>query len=508
MTLIMVQTFYLVKEEFDPDKDYGIEIRKQFGKCLSVLKKGERINLNEFVQSHLNQFTSMEQSLKSNRTLIYHSFTIGKKIGMLETLSQEESGMSISMDNFRKLESISYLMLQLGGSKYKNLKTTKDRGTAISYAYKLWKFNEWLHGKTFEFQTSEQQGKETFLRIKKQITLTGLEHFLKLYQDPYKTEQEFVKIIKQYLMDSIHTGKRAVTMKIDYAAIKSYFEKNEYPLNVRIDLKNLYKTTEGDDDQPSLDLEEVMKLLTVGKPSITQKAVFLCKLHRGLDNSTFADRFNFQVWDQLVSYFGTDEYTKWDLKRCPVPIKLTRMKTGILHVGFLDKDAVTAIQEYLDFRRKKTGNEMKSGALFLSEKNEPITEMWIITSFSRLRKNAGLDKTLGGYERQRKYRATPHELRDLLKSTLIDSGTRPDLADYFIGHKPKDSYEKQAILYPETLRKEYSKASKMLNIFSNFSSHMKSAQSGDEMKERMSKIEEELAKALKRIKRTDKLKRK
>lgn len=504
----MVQTFYLVKEEFDPNKDYGIEIRKQFGKCLSVLRRGERVNLNEFVQSHLNKFTSKEQSLKSNRALIYHSFTIGKKIGMLEALSQEETGFSISFDNFCKLETITYFMSQLRGSRYKNLKPKSNGSTAISYSYKLWKFNEWLHGKTFEFQTSEQKGKETFLRIKKQIALTGLEHFLKLYQDPYKTEQEFVKIIKQYLMDPIHKGKRAITMKIDHSAIKSYFEKNEYPLNVKIDLKKLYKTTDGEDEQPSLDLEEVMKLLTVGKPSITQKAVFLCKLHRGLDNSTFVDRFNFQVWDQIVSYFETTDYNKWDLKRCPVPIKLTRMKTNYSHIGFLDRDAIAAIQEYLEYRKKKTGNEMNGGALFLGEKNEPITELWISTSFSKLRKNAGLDKTLGGYEKQKKHKITPHEFRDLLKSTLIDAGTRPDLADHFIGHVPRDSYEKQATLYPETLRIEYGKASKMLNIFSNFASHMKSAQSSDEMKERMGKIEVELAKALKRIKRTKNVKRK
>ncbi len=41
-----------------------------------------------------------------------------------------------------------------------------------------------------------------------------------------------------------------------------------------------------------------------------------------------------------------------------------------------------------------------------------------------------------------KYQKESHELRDLLKSTLIDCGTRIDVADHVIGHKPKDSYEK------------------------------------------------------------------
>ena len=36
-----------------------------------------------------------------------------------------------------------------------------------------------------------------------------------------------------------------------------------------------------------------------------------------------------------------------------------------------------------------------------------------------------------------------------------------------LGHAPKDSYEKQAMLYPETLRNKYAKTSRLLNIFTN-----------------------------------------
>lgn len=35
----MIQTLVEVIDEFNPEKDYGIEIRKQYGMCLSVLKK-------------------------------------------------------------------------------------------------------------------------------------------------------------------------------------------------------------------------------------------------------------------------------------------------------------------------------------------------------------------------------------------------------------------------------------------------------------------------------------
>lgn len=79
-----------------------------------------------------------------------------------------------------------------------------------------------------------------------------------------------------------------------------------------------------------------------------------------------------------------------------------------------------------------------------------------------------------------RHKISSHEFRDLLKSTLLACGVRPNVADHVIGHKPKDSYEKQAILYPENIREEYSKASRKLNVFSNISYYMKRLEDVDE----------------------------
>ena len=147
----MVKTLLEVITEFDPNKYSGIKIRPQFAKCLSVLKKGQKINPKQFVADHLNEFTHGAKPFKTNREVVYHSFWIGKKIGMLKTLPQEKSGLPISFDDFCKLETISYFMEQLRGPRYKNTKPEKNVGTKYSYAYRLWSFNNWLHGKTFEF---------------------------------------------------------------------------------------------------------------------------------------------------------------------------------------------------------------------------------------------------------------------------------------------------------------------------------------------------------------------
>ena len=171
---------------------------------------------------------------------------------------------------------------------------------------------------------------------------------------------------KTYLMDSVNAQKRSNTVKLIYNAIKSYFDKNDTPLNFRFDYHARHKSIGADDEQSSLSLNEVIELLSVGKPNLTQKAVLLCKFHRGLDTSTLVDRFNFEAWPQIVKHFGTEQYMMWDLEKCPVPIKLVRIKTGFLHTGFLDRDAIESLQDYLDFRYKKTEQVMTVGEpLFL-----------------------------------------------------------------------------------------------------------------------------------------------
>jgi len=163
----------------------------------------------------------------------------------------------------------------------------------------------------------------------------------------------------------------------------------------------------------------------------------------------------------------------------------------VFHRNPLDRDAIDSIQTYLDYRFKKTEKPMNVGEpLFLNVKNEPITPSWVRRSFSKLANSAGIQRKLRGYNLRTRYEKDSHELRDLLKSTLIDCGARYDVADHVIGHMPKDSYEKQAILYPESMRNEFMKASAKLNIFSNISKWMKGDQNQAFIRDVEKRIEE------------------
>lgn len=486
---------YQVIASFDLSKNYGIHIKKGYAKCLSELKKDDIITSREFHKRHTNML-GKKATPSSQMKQVTAALGIGEKIGILRPVESN----TISFQAFCKLDTISYLKEQLRGPQYKNLKPIDPSGlssTQRTYLYALYKFNNWLVGKEFEFTTFSQAGADTFKKTRQKVALKGVEHLLALYRDSTQSEPDFVRMIKKYLLDAIHVHKSASSIKGEHASIMAYFEKNDLPIRFKFDARAKYQKNTEEEKQVSL--EDLLHILTMGRPTVTQKAVYLCKFHRGLDAITLCDRFNFQAWEQLVSYFGTDRYAMWDLSRCPVPIKLTRIKTNYSHIGCLEHDAIVALQKYLDHRSAKTGQAMQPGEpLFLNSKGEAIREKWVSRGFFRLANTAGVQKRLDRPGAIR-YEKDSHELRDLLKSTLLDSGVRPDVADHVIGHMPKDGYEKQARLYPESVRMEYSKASKRLNIFSKLSSFIRGAEDLEEMQKELVNVKTDLAKVTKRL---------
>jgi len=503
----VVKQFYKVLKKFNSQKDYGEKIRPQYAKCLSLLKVGQKINQKDFATEFGHKFTKKDaENVKEEA--VYHAFMLGRKIGVLQEMSATELGYSISYDDFTKLETVAYFMKQHRGSRLKNVDSKSHMGTRGTYGHRLWKFNNWITGKDVTFTKIISVGKDTFKQKQEKIKLKGVEDLLHHYTEPLSQEREFVKVIKEYLLDPENKDQSDKSMKVIVNAIRSYFEKNDSPINFKYNTKVGHPTAEDREDSASLNLDELMQLLTVGNPTLVQKTAFLCKFHRGLDTSTLIDRFNFEAWQQLVECFGTENYKKWDTKLCPVPIKLTRIKTAYQHTGFLDKDAIDCLIKYLDVRKKQTGLEMSNDqAIFLTEKKKPITKEWVMITMKKLRKNSNLDQKLSGYMVTR-YKINSHEFRDLLKSILMDCEVRPDVCEHLIGHKPKDTYEKQAELFSKTLRKEYCKASRRINIFSNFSSMVKGESNSDEMNEKITQLQQNMEKMQKRIIRTDKLRRK
>jgi len=424
-------------------------------------------------ENNKDELLKYYRDTQSAKTAISHAVKYARESGFLQRCDD-----TFIPDWFVKLRTVSYWQSQLRGSRLKNSKN--DSSTKKMYLYHLWNFNKWLSNNTFVINTLHNNSENTFVQKAENTQFKNIEELLAILEQLFADQKNIIRIIKQYLLDEIHVKRKASYITVIKCAIISYFEKNEHQLQISFNPKTVY-STESEFEQ-CMSLSDVMEFLTTGKPSITEKALFLCKFHRGLDASTLSDRFNYEVLEQITKWFGSENHNSWDLTKCPVPISLIRIKTDYKHTGFLDNDAIEMLQKYLDYRKIKTGQDMMNDqALFLNKFKKPITTSWIFESFSRIAKRAGIQKFVE-INGRKQYKMDSHELRDLLKSTLIDSGCRMDVADHVIGHKPKDSYEKQSILYPETLRKEYAKASKRLNIFTKFTSVVNGTDDSDELK--------------------------
>ena len=485
----MNEVYHKVIDEYDSSHDYGIHIQNRYQNCLSLLRKDDVFSSKEFLQKNQDTMGVRKQlSMHSAKVILNVSLKIGRQIGLIKVIDAKHP---ISFIDFCNLQTVSYYAEQLRGSKLQNLRKSNSwkQTTRGSYLYKLWNFNNWLVEKPFEFSKVRYIDNDTFRKEKTTVKLTGVEHFLKLFQDSMNSDSEFIKMIKRYLMDKeLHQDASVKYMRQKHIAITSYFEKNDSPLKFRYDPNALYDDVES--VEKKITLEDLVNMLTTGKASLLDRAVVLCKFHRGLDILTLIDRFNFQAWGQLVNYFGTEIFEKWDLSKCPVPITLTRIKTGYKHRGFLDLDAIVSLQNYLKFRYEQTGKPLEEGeAMFLTSRKKPISHNWVMELIPRLAKNAGIQNKIP-YKSRKINEKTSHELRDLLKSTLITCDASQYVCELAIGHKVGDSYEKQDKLYPEKTREEYMKASSKLNIISKITNAINETDSSKELQTKLDKIQD------------------
>ena len=365
-----------------------------------------------------------------------------------------------------KLESVKFWCTQFNKTSHK--RTSSNGSTKKIYLRAIAKFDEWLPGRSF-------QSHETVIRdgqISKQPVTKSFASVEKLLY--YCTESDYgikttQRAIREYLAgpeaDKMSDGVHSITR----AAIKSYFNVNDVVLNIPKNRKKLIGNAH--DDADSMSLEDFYHMIKDGNPGLKMKTVMLIKLHSGMDSSTFADRFNYEGYPQIVKYFKTDDHKSWNLEKCPVPLKLVRVKTNVQHTTFLERDAITQLQRYLTWKDTKYGRHNPSKPLFVTHRGVPINSEWISRHFSEVAVRAGMQEKVSPMV----YKMRAHSVRHLLKSTLITYGCAPYAADHVLGHAPRDAYEKSAILYPENLRAEYAKASSHLNIFSKVESVLNTA---------------------------------
>lgn len=363
-------------------------------------------------------------------------------------------------DRLLALATVRYWLRQLNASGIKH-DIKAGIGTRGVYLFFLTSFDEWLAGREFDVRMQTVAGG----RIVRETVQKSFKHVEELlYFGEDGNEKEAKKIISEYLVDPRHGHMKHSTKAVMCSAIKSYFDAHDVVTNVRLNGRK----NDGAEfvDEPGLDITEFYKMMTAGRINPLTRAVMMVKFQAGLDSSTLADRFNFYAYPQIAEYCKTPDHEKWNIEKCPIPIKLRRVKTTAKYTTFIDRDALTAVKDYLAWKEKLHGPHDPEGPMFVTTWGGSIHGAWISTAFRRIAATSGAQKRLA----HGVLKIKSHGVRHLLKSTLKACGCMDYAADHIIGHAPKDPYDQGAKYYPETLRLEYAKASHKINIFSHVQS--------------------------------------
>ena len=331
--------------------------------------------------------------------------------------------------------------------------------TRAVYLSKLYHFNEWLVKREFTVRVPVVKSKRT-VRESRRMPFANVEVLLHFGEDD--NAKKVKRIVQDYLAVLRDRGLSNSTMAGACSAIKSYFDTNDVVVNVKP--HSLKRNGSVAVDETKLTLPEFYKMMTVGKMNRLTRAVLMVKFQAGLDRSTLADRFNFHAYAQIAKFCGTKNHREWSLDKCPIPIRLVRVKTGVQFTTFIDRDALAALKDYLAWREENHPSHDPDGPIFITTKGEPVSVEWVSHTFAKGAKYSMTQKRLG----PRKVKLTSHSVRHLLKTTLITCGYDRYVADYAIGHAP-DTYERPD-LCPDKLRREYAKASHAINIISKAAS--------------------------------------
>ena len=437
---------------------------------LDVLRAGETITL-PVLYDRLGGRVSASTTQQSAKSKLRKAIIHAQKIGLVVDVSEAPAR---PYGDFKSLPSVARWLGMLNPANTLHDEAAGGGGTRKSYGYALYRFNSWLAGKKWSITVREAGEAGYYKDVRRDIEVRDVEHLLKLALERGGIDRDLSALLRQFFAEMNAQKSHGTTVMIQFScAIKSYFTSHEIQYGLKLPRSMLRGTGRGGQrdgwEDRTLKMSEFYEMLSAGKPTIRDRAVLLAKFHRGLDLSTLTDRFNYTAFDQIAAHMGSDDPASWSLDKCPVPIVLTRVKTDYKHTGFLERDAVAANIKWIAERERLTGGALRRGdgqPLYINQFGRPAGPKWVAARFRALAMRTGLCAKLhsGGLSATRH----PHQLRHLLKSTLIDSGCRIDVADHVIGHTPKDAYEKQAVLYPDSLRREYAKAAAKINVFTNF----------------------------------------
>jgi integrase len=262
-----------------------------------------------------------------------------------------------------------------------------------------------------------------------------------LKHDDIKVQRTIESYFLQFLRDLKEAkGYENGTLQVVFAAIRSFFELHYCPLRTR--KKDYPKNTPNGVRRASK--EHIVKVLEGYKP--TNKPQFYALLMAFKDTGL-------RVID--VMKLNCDVILEnWDKEIIPLTVRTE--KTGYLAKTFLGTDAVKALKEYIEARRKGTRKIAPENVT----KNSPLFRTVTKGNLKRMKRMNASNIIIQAFQKVGEKQMSAHSLRKGLQTALEKGGMPTNWIDQVLGHELINSRDAYSLPTDEELQEAYLKAYK------------------------------------------------
>ena len=144
-----------------------------------------------------------------------------------------------------------------------------------------------------------------------------------------------------------------------------------------------------------------------------------------------------------------------------IQINVITQKTGLLAKTFIGQEAIDAIKEYIEARRK--GSRNVNPEIITNE--SPLFKTWTKGEVKRIPRGSFTSIIRAAFLRAGEKKMSPHSLRKKLQTDLEKAGINSNWIDQILGHQLINSRDAYSLPTDEELKEAYRKAYQFIKVY-------------------------------------------
>ena len=310
----------------------------------------------------------------------------------------------------------------------------------------------WQNELATKGEATKQKYRQYFNEFLTFIGKTPDELIVQRQQDLLNPDRKIQRRIESQLLAFIakkkQDGYAVATQQLYFASTRSFFEIHYFPLIMR---RGDYP--KGDSNGVKRATKEaILKVLNNKKArnKVTTIPIILFMKDSGLRISDVR-RLNYEdIANQLES------------GETVIQINIITQKTKRLAKTFIGEEAIQALKNYLEARKKGSRNVEPETIT----KNSPLFKCWIHGEVRRISRHSLSSQVQQAFVNVNERRMSAHSLRKKLQTDLEKAGINSNWIDQILGHQLINSRDAYSLPTDEELKEAYGKAYPFIRVYS------------------------------------------